>query len=90
MPTIEAGLVAYLATVSGVTDLLENRIYPLTAPQEAELPNAAFQRISGPRIPTHGGPSGLAFARIQITVEAAALQPGEIGNRCAARRAGLF
>lgn len=42
--------------------------YPLVIPQDVTLPAAAYQRISGPRVMAHDGPSGLAEARFQITV----------------------
>ena len=46
-------------------------LYPLLVPQDVGLPAAAYQRISGPRVAAHDGPSGLAFGRWQITVNAA-------------------
>jgi len=65
--TIEEGLYSRLQAVAGVTALVSTRVYPLLVPQEASLPAIAYQRISGPRETAHDGPSGLAFARMQVT-----------------------
>lgn len=69
--TIEAGIYAHLITNSGVAALVATRIYPLLVPQDATLPALAYQRISGPRDHSHSGPSGLVFARMQLTYVAA-------------------
>lgn len=65
--TIEAGLNTHLLADSNVTGLVGARIYPLKAPQDADLPAIAYQKISGPRDETQSGPSGLVEARMQIT-----------------------
>jgi hypothetical protein len=67
MTTVEEGLVAHLMGDSDVTASISTRLYPLVVPQDAALPAAAYQRISGPREPAHDGPTGLARARIQFT-----------------------
>lgn len=68
---IEEALYGELSTDSGVAALASTRGYPLVIPQDATLPAWAYQRIYGPRVLTHEGPSGLAKARIQITAIAA-------------------
>ncbi len=64
---IEEALYSHLAADAGVSALVGDRIYPTLAPQEAELPYLVYQRVSGPRVRSHGGPSGLAHPRFQIT-----------------------
>ena len=70
MATIEEAIYAHLTGNSGVAALVSTRIYPLTIPQDIALPAIAYQRISGPRIAAHDGPTGVARARIQITCQA--------------------
>ena len=64
---IEEALYEHLKNNAGVSALVGNRIYPIEAPQEAALPYLVYQRISGPRVRSHSGPSGLAHPRFQIT-----------------------
>jgi hypothetical protein len=64
---LEEGLYAHLTSDSDVTDLVSLRIYPLQVPQDVDLPAMAYQRISGPRDQSQAGPSGLVWARIQLT-----------------------
>ncbi len=68
---IEEALFAHLSADAGVAALVGNRIYPIEAPQEAVLPYVVYQRISGPRVRSHSGPSHLAQPRFQITGAAA-------------------
>lgn len=69
--TIEEAMVAAFMGSATIGALAGDRIYPLTIPQDVALPAAAYQRISGPRTLAHDGPSGLAFARFQVTCTAA-------------------
>ncbi len=64
--TIESGLRAYLMADSGVAALVADRIYPAPAPQGAVMPFVTWQRISGLRVQSLGGPSGLAQPTIQL------------------------
>lgn len=68
MATLEEGLVAKLLAMAGVTSLVGTRIYPLVEPQDASLPAIVYQRISGPRDHVMEGASGLAMARMQLTM----------------------
>jgi len=68
--TIEEALYAHLVADSGVAAQIGNRLYPLVIPQDAALPAAAYQRISGPRVLAHDGTLGLADARMQFTSHA--------------------
>ncbi len=67
MSVIEEALVAILAGNAGVKALAGSRIYPLVAPPDVTLPAIAYQRISGPRVHSHSGSSGLASPRFQFT-----------------------
>jgi hypothetical protein len=70
MATIEEAIYSHLIADAGVSALVSTRVYPLTIPQDIALPAIAYQRISGPRISAHDGPTGLARARIQVTCQA--------------------
>jgi hypothetical protein len=70
MATIEEAIYSHLIADAGVSALVSTRVYPLTIPQDIALPAIAYQRISGPRIAAHDGPTGLARARIQVTCQA--------------------
>jgi hypothetical protein len=59
-----------LAQDSGVTDLVSNRVYPLTIPIDASLPAVAYQKITDLDQLAHDGPTGSKMARIQITITA--------------------
>lgn len=63
---IEPGLVSYLSAHPLVTTLVGTRVYPLELPQGVTLPAITYQRISGPRVRSQSGPSGLAHPRIQL------------------------
>lgn len=63
---IEEAIVAYLTTYSGLSALISTRLYPLRLPENPTYPAVTYQRISGPRVQSHSGPSGLAFPRFQF------------------------
>lgn len=63
MGALENKMRARLVSVGTVA---ESRIYPLRMPQQnTTFPLIVYQRISGPRIYTHEGDSGLIEPRIQ-------------------------
>lgn len=68
---MEEGLYSLLTGDAGVSALVSTRVYPLAVPQQVDLPAVAYQRISGPRLLAHDGPTGLAEARVQVTCHAA-------------------
>lgn len=70
MPTLEAGLWKALTSAPRVAGLVGDRIFPEVIPQDAQLPAMAYQRVSGPRSTFHGGPTGWAQGRIQLTITA--------------------
>lgn len=65
---IEKALFAHLTAWPYLSAQTGDRVYPMSIPNDASLPAVAYQRISGRRLVTHGGPAGLAEARIQITI----------------------
>lgn len=67
---IEAGLWEFLTADSGVGAVLGDRIYPLVIPQSADIPAAAYQRISYGNLLAHDGVTNYATVRIQITCAA--------------------
>lgn len=68
---IEEALSAHLLADANVSALAGTRGYPLLIPQDGDLPAWAFQKISGARLYSHDGPSGIAWPRFQITCQAA-------------------
>lgn len=70
MATIEAGLWSALTGSARVAGLVSDRVFPEVIPQDATLPAVAYQRVSGPRGTFHGGATGMAQARIQLTITA--------------------
>jgi hypothetical protein len=65
---IEEAIFTQLNGWAGLSALAEDRIYPMTAPQNAATPFITYQRISGPRLRSLLGASGQANPRIQIDV----------------------
>jgi hypothetical protein len=79
---IEEALFAHLTSDSDVSALVGTRVYPLVAPQDAELPLLVYQRISTPRVRSQSGPSGLAHPRFQITARATSVsQLRDLANK---------
>lgn len=67
---IEAAIYYHLINDADVAALVGTRIYPNVIPQDASLPSLAYQVISRPGLMAHDGPSGLAWPRVQFTVQA--------------------
>jgi hypothetical protein len=70
---IDEGLYDTLSEYAGLAALVSTRIYPLKAPQDATYPLVVYQQISGPRVHSHSGGSGLASPRFQFTSWATSL-----------------
>jgi len=68
--TIEQALYKYLVADAGVAEQIGTRLYPMTIPQEAERPAAAYQVISQTEIMDHDGYSKLTTCRVQLTCQA--------------------
>ncbi len=84
---IEEALAYHLLNDAVVSALAGDRGYPQVIPQEAALPAWAYQRISGPRLLAHDGPTGLASPRFQITCTGNTY--GEAKGLCNAIRVAL-
>ena len=67
---LESGLFAFLVADKRIAQLAGSRIYPLLIPQEAALPAIAYQLISTTRGMAHDGPTGLASATMQLSIQA--------------------
>lgn len=79
---IEEALFFHLTVDPDVSALVGTRVYPLVAPQDADLPLLVYQRISTPRVRSHSGPSGLAYPRFQITARATSVsQLRDLANK---------
>lgn len=68
---VEKAINARLLAFSGVTALLDARVYPELAPQKATLPYVVYTRIDTEHLMTKDNAAGLANARIQINSVAA-------------------
>ena len=67
--TIDEGLIAYLRSKTGITNLVSTRVYGMMIPQAATLPCITTQRISTPRISTmdsSGATGDLTSPRFQV------------------------
>jgi len=63
---MEAAIYAILVADGTVSGLVSTRIYPVKLPQSPDMPAITYSRVSGPRIQTIAGPSGLAYPRVQV------------------------
>ena len=59
-------MITRLEAVTGVTDLVGTRIYPNLLPQSPTYPALTYQQVSGPRIESLQGHSGLAHPRFEF------------------------
>lgn len=65
---IQEAVVAYLKTVSAVTDIISTRIYHLRAPENATLPYATVRIVSPDNQSTIFGAAATRFGTHQIQV----------------------
>ncbi len=63
---MEKDLRSYMLTLSGITDLVSSRIYPVDRPQGSELPAITYSRVSGGPEYAEDGETGLEFGRMQL------------------------
>lgn len=63
---VEEDIFSFLTGNSAVAALVGRRVYPLTIPQDEDLPAVAYRRVDTPRIYSHDGYSGLARPRFQF------------------------
>ena len=64
---IEEQIFSILTADSGLSAIVDSRIYPMSIPQEGRTPCIVYQKITGPRLYDHGGESGLAYPRFQFS-----------------------
>jgi hypothetical protein len=65
---IEHALKTYLEAQSGLTALVSDRIYYVTAPQDVDAPYLVMTKISSVREHCMAGSSHLAHTRFQLTI----------------------
>jgi len=65
---IEQALRIYILAQSAITAYIGDRLYFVRAPQNAEKPYIVFFKVTGPRLHSHDGASGLANPRFQFSV----------------------
>lgn len=69
--SVEKAFYALLSQEAAISGLVGSHIYPLRAPEDIVAPFIVYQKISGIRWRSLGGPSGMAQTRIQIDAYAA-------------------
>ena len=70
MASVETALYTLLSSNSGITNLVQKRIYPGIAPQTARVPFIVFRLISNPPIHIMGGDATLYKPRFSIFIHA--------------------
>lgn len=70
MASIETALYSLLSGTSGITDLVQKRIYPGIAPQTASAPFVVFRMVSDPPIHVMGGDATLYKPRFSVYIHA--------------------
>lgn len=63
--SIESGLYAHLAAISGST--ASDRVYPIWIPADEDYPAITWQLLGAPREHTHDGAGRLLTARFSVT-----------------------
>lgn len=66
MARIEEAFFELLTTDPGLSALIGNRLFPVQLPEQVIKPAISYDRISGPRMMSHQGPSGTANPRYQF------------------------
>jgi hypothetical protein len=64
--SVAADLRAFLLADAGVTAIAADRVYSAPAPQDAKMPFVTYTRVTGDRVRSLTGPSGLAWPSYQI------------------------
>ena len=78
--TIEAVIFTRLSGFAGLSALVSDRIYPVTLPQNVEMPAVTVALVSDIRIQAMGGFTGLVRARYQVTSWSGEHDDGTAGN----------
>lgn len=64
--TVEADLISYMLTLTAITDLVSDRIQPVSRVQGDPLPGITVTRISGGPLYADDGEVGIADMRVQV------------------------
>lgn len=64
--SFEKDFIAYMLTVTSITDLVGNRIYPLNVRQETEMPAISVQRITVVPVEHQGGQATVMKSLFQV------------------------
>ena len=65
--SIQADIRTYLLTQTGITDLIDSRIYALKLPIDVTFPALTYSTVSSIRTRSHSGDSSLTTPRIQLS-----------------------
>ncbi len=68
--TLGEAIVQTLAADVDLTQLVEDRVYPIRPPKDAELPNIIYQRITATPATTHNEPAQSQHDLVQFTISA--------------------
>lgn len=71
---LEQVLAAYLKADASVASVVGARVFPISAPQTAELPHLVFRLVSGGSVHHLGGYSGISTARIRLSAKSRLLR----------------
>jgi hypothetical protein len=69
MSTIAEAVVEHLLSLDAITDLIDERLYPNVAPQDAAKPTLVYQIVDTQHISSRSGSSNLARTLFQFTCE---------------------
>lgn len=64
---VEEGFFSKVAADSGVAALLGTRLYPLSIPQQTELPAAAYAVVQSDPVPYLGQPASVWITRLEVS-----------------------
>lgn len=67
--SLDADLFSFVTAQTAVSALIGTRLYPGHAPQNPTYPLATYHRVSGTRVSSLGGDSGLADPRFQFSAQ---------------------
>lgn len=78
MTALHTDLYEALRDGANTSALVAGRVYPGEMPQNVTLPAVLYFRVSGPRIYSHQGSSGLDDARVQVEAWAATYDGAQV------------
>ena len=78
--TVEAEIYTRLKDFAGLSALVSDRIYPVTMPQNVEMPAVSYRRVSAERISAMGVDTGLVRARFQVDCWSGEHDDGTVGT----------